>query len=89
MGEHRGQLMMATAAADATYWFEPAGMGWSLASLVAESPVPATVVSDVDDLVAQVGREVRPGDQVVVMSNGGFGGIHQKLLDHLQDASPL
>jgi UDP-N-acetylmuramate: L-alanyl-gamma-D-glutamyl-meso-diaminopimelate ligase len=89
MGDHRGQLMMATAAADATYWFEPAGMGWSLASLVTESPVPATVVSNVDDLVAQVGREVRPGDQVVVMSNGGFGGIHQKLLDHLQDASPL
>jgi len=89
MGEHRGQLMAATAAADRIYWFQPAGIDWSLESLVAESPVPATVVSDVDELVLQVAKEARPGDQVVIMSNGGFGGIHQKLMDHLQGASPL
>jgi UDP-N-acetylmuramate: L-alanyl-gamma-D-glutamyl-meso-diaminopimelate ligase len=34
----------------------------------------------VDDIVELVAREHRPGDLVVVMSNGGFGGIHQKLL---------
>jgi UDP-N-acetylmuramate: L-alanyl-gamma-D-glutamyl-meso-diaminopimelate ligase len=35
-------------------------------------------------LVRQVVDTVRPGDQIVVMSNGGFGGIHQKLLDQLK-----
>jgi UDP-N-acetylmuramate: L-alanyl-gamma-D-glutamyl-meso-diaminopimelate ligase len=34
----------------------------------------------VDDIVDIVAREHKPGDLVVVMSNGGFGGIHQKLL---------
>ena len=52
--------------------------------MVAESPVPATVVDDVDELVLQVAGEARAGDQVVIMSNGGFGGIHQKLLHQLR-----
>jgi UDP-N-acetylmuramate: L-alanyl-gamma-D-glutamyl-meso-diaminopimelate ligase len=47
------------------------------------------VVDDVDVLVSQVVAEVRPGDQLVIMSNGGFGGIHQKLLDQLQEALPV
>jgi UDP-N-acetylmuramate: L-alanyl-gamma-D-glutamyl-meso-diaminopimelate ligase len=87
MGEHRQQLASATAAADRVYWFQPPGMDWSLESVVADSPVPATVVCDVDELVLQVASEARAGDQVVIMSNGSFGGIHQKLLNHLQDAA--
>jgi UDP-N-acetylmuramate: L-alanyl-gamma-D-glutamyl-meso-diaminopimelate ligase len=38
---------------------------------------------DVDELVAMVTEAARPGDHVLCMSNGGFGGIHQKLLDAL------
>jgi UDP-N-acetylmuramate: L-alanyl-gamma-D-glutamyl-meso-diaminopimelate ligase len=41
-------------------------------------------VADIDDIVALVTREHRAGDLVIVMSNGGFGGIHQKLLAALQ-----
>ena len=89
MGEHRAQLAAACARADKVYWFQPAGMEWSLESIVAESPVPAAVVRDVDELVMQVAAEARAGDQLVVMSNGGFGGIHQKLLDQLQDRKAL
>ena len=44
----------------------------------------ARYVPDVDDIVAMVGKEARPGDLVVVMSNGGFDGIHGKLLAALQ-----
>jgi UDP-N-acetylmuramate: L-alanyl-gamma-D-glutamyl-meso-diaminopimelate ligase len=87
MGEHREQLAAATAAADRVYWFQPDGMDWSLESVVARSAVPATVVRNVDDLISQVVRESRAGDQVVIMSNGGFGGIHQKLLAQLQESS--
>jgi UDP-N-acetylmuramate: L-alanyl-gamma-D-glutamyl-meso-diaminopimelate ligase len=78
------QLAAATAAADRVYWFQPPGMDWSLDSVVAESPVPATVADDVDELVRQVAGEARAGDQIVIMSNGGFGGIHQKLLHQLR-----
>ncbi len=87
MGEHREQLASATAAADCVYWFQPPGMDWSLESVVGASLVPASVVADVDELVLQVAGEARPGDQVVIMSNGSFGGIHQKLLQQLQDAA--
>ncbi|MDG2271239.1 MAG: UDP-N-acetylmuramate:L-alanyl-gamma-D-glutamyl-meso-diaminopimelate ligase [Halioglobus sp.] len=89
MGEYRQQLAAATSEADYVFWFQPVGMDWSLESMVAQSPVPATVVGDVDLLVEQVANEVVAGDQVVIMSNGGFGGIHQKLLNRLQDISSL
>jgi UDP-N-acetylmuramate: L-alanyl-gamma-D-glutamyl-meso-diaminopimelate ligase len=83
MGEHRAQLAAATADADQVFWFQPPGMQWSLESVIEESPVPAELMSDLDDLVGTVAALVRPGDQVVIMSNGGFGGVHQKLLTKL------
>jgi UDP-N-acetylmuramate: L-alanyl-gamma-D-glutamyl-meso-diaminopimelate ligase len=60
-------------------------MDWSLESVVAESAVPAELAADIDDLVARVASEARPGDQVVIMSNGSFGGIHRKLLAALEE----
>jgi len=39
--------------------------------------------ASIDDIIATIVREHRPGDLVVLMSNGGFGGIHQKLLQAL------
>jgi UDP-N-acetylmuramate: L-alanyl-gamma-D-glutamyl-meso-diaminopimelate ligase len=89
MGKHREELAAATEAADRVYWFQPPGMDWSLDTVVADSPVPASVLTDVDEMVAQVSQEARPGDQVVIMSNGSFGGIHQKLLTRLQEDSSL
>ena len=87
MGEHREQLAAATVCADRVYWFQPVGMDWSLQDVVADSPVPASVANDIDQLVSQVASEARAGDQVVIMSNGAFGGIHEKLLRQLQAAS--
>ncbi|HYE33063.1 MAG TPA: UDP-N-acetylmuramate:L-alanyl-gamma-D-glutamyl-meso-diaminopimelate ligase [Methylomirabilota bacterium] len=48
----------------------------------------ASYVSAVDDIVAQVGSSAREGDVVCVFSNGGFGGIHEKLLRRLAEAAP-
>jgi UDP-N-acetylmuramate: L-alanyl-gamma-D-glutamyl-meso-diaminopimelate ligase len=42
------------------------------------------VHTELDALVADVATHARPGDRVLVMSNGGFGGVHQRLLDALQ-----
>jgi UDP-N-acetylmuramate: L-alanyl-gamma-D-glutamyl-meso-diaminopimelate ligase len=44
----------------------------------------AAVHDDLDTLVAAIAAEARPGDRVLVMSNGGFGGIHDKLLRTLE-----
>ena len=45
----------------------------------------AREVDSIDDIVTAIVREHRPGDLVVIMSNGGFGGIHQKLLRALRE----
>jgi len=44
---------------------------------------PAFAIDAVDDIVAKLDAELRPGDVVAIMSNGGFGGIHEKLLNVL------
>jgi len=88
MGEHRSKLAAATADADLVFWFQPAGMDWSLESVVAASAVPAQLAGDIDELAGEAAAAARPGDQIVIMSNGGFGGIHQKLLAQLEKAAP-
>ena len=80
MGEHREKLAASTAAADEVFWFQPPGMDWSMESVIESSSVPATLCTEVDELVQQVAASARPGDQIVIMSNGSFGSVHQKLL---------
>ena len=63
----------------------PEGMEAAPGSFVVAPLGPrASVHEDLDGLVAAVVREARPGDHVFVMSNGGFGGVHGKLLGVLQ-----
>jgi UDP-N-acetylmuramate: L-alanyl-gamma-D-glutamyl-meso-diaminopimelate ligase len=54
----------------------------------ANAPLGARVgtYDDLDQMTRAIVAESRPGDAIVVMSNGGFGGIHQKLLDALRAA---
>jgi len=51
---------------------------------VAATGKPSHAITEVDDIVAQLRKEVRSGDVIAVMSNGGFGGIHEKLLGMLK-----
>ncbi|MCC7679756.1 UDP-N-acetylmuramate:L-alanyl-gamma-D-glutamyl-meso-diaminopimelate ligase [Janthinobacterium sp. FW305-128] len=60
-----------------------AALGWSLGDALAPLGKIASAFEDIDTLVAAVAASARPGDQIVVMSNGGFGGVHQKLLEAL------
>ncbi len=84
MGQHQQSLASATDRADRVFWFAPAEMDRSLDAVVSASTVPATVCTDVDELVNQVLAFTRPGDQLVIMSNGSFSGVHQKLLSQLK-----
>ena len=65
-----------------------ANLGWDAATALAPLGAKAQTSDDLADLVAQIVAAARPGDQVLVMSNGGFGGIHQKLLDGLAALRP-
>jgi len=84
MGEHREQLATVTADADRVFWFSPPGIDWSLDSVIADSVVPASLHRDIEELVAAVVVEARSEDQIVIMSNGSFGGIYQLLLTALE-----
>lgn len=58
-------------------------IGWDPAEVLTALGSRATVSANLETLVARIAASARPGDHVLVMSNGGFGGIHQKLLDRL------
>jgi UDP-N-acetylmuramate: L-alanyl-gamma-D-glutamyl-meso-diaminopimelate ligase len=60
------------------------GLGWNATEALAPMDTRAQVADSIDALVAQVMAQAQPGDHILCMSNGGFGGIHQKLLDALQ-----
>ena len=66
-----------------------ANLGWDPADALAPLGAKAVCHEDLDALVAAVAAAASAGDQVLVMSNGGFGGIHQKLLDRLDGAKPV
>jgi UDP-N-acetylmuramate: L-alanyl-gamma-D-glutamyl-meso-diaminopimelate ligase len=68
--------------ADLVYCYS-ANLGWNPAQALAPLGAKAVCHRDLDGLVAAIAAEARPGDQVLIMSNGSFGGIHQKLLDRL------
>ena len=57
-----------------------ANLGWDVAAALAPLGGSACVRDDLDGLVAAIAAAARPGDHVLVMSNGGFGGIHDRLL---------
>ena len=58
-------------------------LGWDVADALSPLGAKATVYDDIDVIVDAIAAEARPGDLVLVMSNGSFGGIHDKLLKRL------
>ena len=83
MGIHQQPLADSLQLADATYLFKPSGLDWDL-DAVANACPQGQIYEDVDTLIAALVSDAQPNDHILVMSNGGFGGIHQRLLDALQ-----
>jgi UDP-N-acetylmuramate: L-alanyl-gamma-D-glutamyl-meso-diaminopimelate ligase len=81
-GVMKDALPPSLAQADRVYIYT-AGLGWDARSLFALLGPRARCEEDLEPLIAAVAAEARAGDHVLVMSNGGFGGIHDKLLDRL------
>jgi UDP-N-acetylmuramate: L-alanyl-gamma-D-glutamyl-meso-diaminopimelate ligase len=82
LGAMKDALPGSLAAADRVFCYA-ANLGWDVAEALAPLGAKATVCDDLDALVAGIAAEARAGDHVLVMSNGGFGGIHGKLLARL------
>ncbi len=85
-GALKDQLAASLANADAVYCYS-AGLTWDAAAVLALLGAKVCVNDNFDDLLAQITASARAGDHVLIMSNGGFNGIHGKLLARLARAS--
>ncbi len=81
-GALKDRLAASLAASDLVFCYS-AGLKWDARAVLAPLGERATVCDDFDGLIAAVAGATKAGDHVVVMSNGGFGGIHEKLLARL------
>lgn len=84
LGTIKDRLPEALADADLSFGYA-GGLDWDLTATLAPLGARATVRDTLDGLVAAVVGQARDGDHVLVMSNGGFGGIHDKLLAALRE----
>ena len=83
LGAMKAQLPWSLASADLAFCHAGA-LGWDAREVLAPLADKALVGDTIDALVRLVIDRARPGDQIVCMSNGGFGDIHQKLLTALK-----
>ena len=82
LGVMKQALPRSLAAADRVFCYS-AGLSWDAAAALAPLGDKASVHAELDELVSRIAATSHPGDHVVVMSNGGFGGVHAKLLEAL------
>ncbi|MCK5809881.1 MAG: UDP-N-acetylmuramate:L-alanyl-gamma-D-glutamyl-meso-diaminopimelate ligase [Cocleimonas sp.] len=87
LGVHQGALAESLSVADQIVLYQPDNVDWEMQSLLEELGSHARLYRDIDQLVADVVKTANAGDQLLVMSNGGFGGIHDKLLQGLKAVS--
>ena len=93
LGVMKAQLPNSLEAADKIFAYGASvgkdSLGWDLnevlAPLNAKSDDRAAAFDDLSALVKAVANEAKPGDHILVMSNGGFGGVHQKILTAIQE----
>jgi UDP-N-acetylmuramate: L-alanyl-gamma-D-glutamyl-meso-diaminopimelate ligase len=83
LGAMKAQLPWSLEQADLSFCHS-GGLGWDAVQAMAPLGSRAQVADTIDGVLAQVVAAARPGDHVLCMSNGGFGGIHARLLDALE-----
>lgn len=84
LGAHRDGLPESVNDADQVVWYAPANLGWDLPGIAALCTIPSKVCDSLEGIIEQVKSLAQPGTHVVVMSNGGFGGLHGKLAEALK-----
>ena len=91
MGIHQDSLAESAALADHTLWYEPTGLEWGLKDVIEQASATnpnisnQQVLTSTYDIIEHISTHAQAGDAIVIMSNGGFEGIHQRLLTALSD----
>lgn len=85
MGVHENSLADALQAADQVVLYQPHEADWKMQSVVDDLGAKASLYRDIDVLVKALVANSQSDDQLLIMSNGGFGGIHEKLLQGLAE----
>ncbi|AZP31252.1 MULTISPECIES: UDP-N-acetylmuramate:L-alanyl-gamma-D-glutamyl-meso-diaminopimelate ligase [Acinetobacter] len=84
MGSHKDGLAHSARLADEVIWYQPEGLDWDLQPVIEAASNHAQVSRSLDEIIERIVNEAGEGDAVVIMSNGGFGGLHQKLMSALK-----
>jgi UDP-N-acetylmuramate: L-alanyl-gamma-D-glutamyl-meso-diaminopimelate ligase len=88
LGIHRDTLGPSLSVADSVLLYTPPDLSWDSSAVTARLGNKAQTFTDVDAIVEHVTNTARRGDQVLIMSNGAFGGLHDKLLQSLGQKTP-
>ncbi len=84
-GVHAQTLGLSCQSADEVIWFEPPGLNWSLREVAKNAGNKQKAFCSVEEIIDYTLRESRSGDHILIMSNGGFAGLHGKLLAALAE----
>ncbi len=93
MGVHQDTLAPSAALADQTLWYEPTGLEWGLRKVIEQAQADNNdlndqqVLSSTEAIIEYIKTHARHGDAIIIMSNGGFEGIHQRLLTALSQST--
>ncbi|MCL1057476.1 UDP-N-acetylmuramate:L-alanyl-gamma-D-glutamyl-meso-diaminopimelate ligase [Shewanella gelidimarina] len=82
-GVHKDTLANSLALASNIFLYQAGNIDWDISTAMATASVPVAVLYDIDEIIEQVVTQASSGDTIIIMSNGGFGGLHQKLLAQL------
>ena len=85
-GVHKDKIKDCLVGADLVICKRPQAE-WDLAAVLADFQQPVLLVNEVDEIITGLVSQLKAGDHVIVMSNSGFGGIHQKLLDAISSVA--
>ena len=84
MGVHRSALTHCLNLADVVLLYSPPELNWDLSTIVTEDDSRTKIFPELDAILEYLTEELTPNDSLVIMSNGGFGGIHQRIVDKLK-----
>lgn len=83
LGTHKEQIAHSLRAADQVWLYQPVGLNWDLGSVLDDLGAKAQLEQNIEQLATKVAGAAQSGDHILIMSNGGFGGIHDKVLAEL------
>ena len=84
-GVHKDTLANSLSLASNAFLYQAGNIDWDISAAMSSASIPVEVLFDIDEIVDKVAAQATSTDTIIVMSNGGFGGLHQKLLAKLRN----